>query len=189
MFAEIKKDGHNRLAILLQRIESDVMLNHVVPAIRKLLPDVKFITKHDSLLPASLLVSGDADQVANIMTDTIEEVTGLRPKLKIKLAQTDFSTLQSSIQSNTSTSSITTTNTTPSLSLYPIMRTTLLQVTDSEKEKRCGLSEKMTKKEKKIVSKILKKKQASAVAALPVSSVPGNHHPGRGFHLTRLSND
>ena len=182
MFTEIKKDGHNRLAILLQRIESDVMLNHVVPAIRKALPDVKFITKHDSLLPASLLVSGDADQVANIMTETIEEVTGLRPKLKIKLAQTDFSTLQSSIQSNTSTSSITTTNTTPSPSLYPIMRTTLLQVTDSEKEKRCGLSEKMTKKEKKIVSKILKKKQASAVAALPVSSVPGPSTRHGAFH-------
>jgi hypothetical protein len=40
----------------------------------------------------------------------------------------------------------------------------------------------MTKKEKKIVSKILKKKQASAVAALPVSSVPGPSTRHGAFH-------
>jgi hypothetical protein len=84
MFSTIKAKQHNRLAILLQRIESHVVLNHVVPAILENLPEVKFITKHDSILPASLFVAGDTEKVSELLKNTVYNVTGLRPIIKIK---------------------------------------------------------------------------------------------------------
>jgi hypothetical protein len=157
MFTEIKKDGHNRLSILLQRIESDVMLNYVAPAIMQRLPEVKFITKHDSVLPSRLLVSGETAGVASIMAEVIEEVTGLRPKLKIKSGGTKVPPSQSISQSINISTPITPIINTPSLSLYPIMLSKTLQVTENEKMGRGRLIGKMTKKEKKIVSKIIRK--------------------------------
>jgi hypothetical protein len=189
MFSEIKKDGHNKLAILLQRIEADVMLNHVAPAIMKKLPKVKFITKHDSLLPASLLVAGQATEVANIMTETIEEITGLRPKLKIKEAKTDFSPQIPSFQSNTNTSPVTTSNNPPSDTLYPIIQTETLQVIENEKVKRSRLNKKV-KKQKKMVKRIVKQisvKQASVTVVDGNKSVSLGAMPAPGLSFNTMN--
>lgn len=169
MFTFIKSEGHNRLAVLLQRIESDVILNHCVPAIRKQLPDVMFTTKHDSILPAILLVAGDkAGEVARVMTETIEEVTGLKPKIKIKQAQI----LKShSATSNTSTPINSNQSTPPLNTFYPIIRTKTLQLVENDIVRWGRLSGKMKRQIKKFkkdnqasVTVVDDKKSASSLA-------------------------
>ncbi len=84
LFETIKKDEYNLLAILLQNIESYVILDNVAQKILFELSGIPFITKHDSLLPAGILSSDKPDQVKKIMLSTIKEVTGLMPQVRIK---------------------------------------------------------------------------------------------------------
>lgn len=84
LFTGIKADNHNRLAILLQRIESFTILDVVVNAIIRELPDLKFITKHDSLLPSGFMVPGRIAEVEKIICTEVEKIIGVEPKLKIK---------------------------------------------------------------------------------------------------------
>jgi hypothetical protein len=60
------------------------MLNRVAPTIIKELPDLPFITKHDSILPVRIEPSDSVGQVAKIMKGIIAEVTGLTPSVSIK---------------------------------------------------------------------------------------------------------
>jgi len=84
LFDAIKKDEHNLLAILLQKIESYTILERVSKMILSELPGLPFITRHDSLLPSGIMVCNDADKVKEIMLKTIQEVTGLIPTVRIK---------------------------------------------------------------------------------------------------------
>lgn len=85
LFYKIKEDGHNRLAILLQRIESHIMLDLVVSKISEEFPEIRMLTKHDSVLPFRMrtLVSTskyNTFEIGKAMLDVIENATGLRPK-------------------------------------------------------------------------------------------------------------
>lgn len=86
LFRSIKKQNNNRLAILLQRIESYVMLERVAERISKEFPDIPFLTKHDSIMPVKLyaVANGEIEKVRAIMVDTIKEVIGIIPPGKMK---------------------------------------------------------------------------------------------------------
>lgn len=84
LFDAIKKDEHNKLAILLQKIESYTILERVSKNILSELPGLPFITRHDSLLPSGILAYSEADKVKEIMLKTISEITGLTPTVRIK---------------------------------------------------------------------------------------------------------
>ncbi len=84
LFTIIKKTDYNKLSILLQRIESYVILQRVAPRIVQDLQDLPFLTRHDSLLPSVILVNKDADKVKQIMSEVLKEVTGLSPIIRIK---------------------------------------------------------------------------------------------------------
>jgi hypothetical protein len=96
LFEEIKRKEHNRLAILLQRIESYVILQRVTPEIIKRYPGLPFLTKHDSLLPSGLMVTNQVDEICKLMIDTITEVTGLTPTIKVK-GKNDLDTINHNI--------------------------------------------------------------------------------------------
>jgi len=88
-FTEAKTGQHNQLAILLQKIESYTMLKKVAPAITAKFPELPFITKHDSLLPAhkltGIILPGDkVEEVKLLIQEMIEKTTGLRPIVRIK---------------------------------------------------------------------------------------------------------
>ncbi len=84
LFDTIKKDEHNKLSILLQRIESYTIIKRTAQNILSELPGLPFLTKHDSLLPSKIFISDEADKVKAIMLSTIKEVTGLTPQVRIK---------------------------------------------------------------------------------------------------------
>lgn len=84
LFDTIKMGNHNKLAILLQRIESHTIIKRTAQNILDKLPGLPFLTKHDSLLPTQNCLPDEVDKVKSIMLSTIKEVTGLTPQLKIK---------------------------------------------------------------------------------------------------------
>ncbi|MFP8489278.1 hypothetical protein ACKGJO_09245 [Gracilimonas sp. Q87] len=87
VFNRIKRKEHNKLAILLQRIESYTMLERVVKEIESKHPDMDMLTKHDSILPVRLLMPnkpGALESVRSIMVDTITTVTGLAPQGRMR---------------------------------------------------------------------------------------------------------
>ena len=93
-FNQVKADQHNQLAILLQKFESYTMLKKVAPAIASKYPDLPFITKHDSLLPAEhlhglLIQESRVEEVKDLIQDVIENTTGLRPIIRIKGQQVE----------------------------------------------------------------------------------------------------
>lgn len=84
LFDTIKENKYNLLSILLQNIESYTILERVAQKILSDLPELPFITRHDSLLPSGIMVYQNVDKVKKIMLQTIEEVTGLVPETRIK---------------------------------------------------------------------------------------------------------
>ena len=110
LFDEIKNGEHNRLAILLQRIESYTILQRVAQNILTELPGVPFITRHDSLLPSGIMVYKEADKVKEIMLATVKEVTGLMPQVRVKNGK-----------NRPSPSLITNSNLNPLFTLLPIL--------------------------------------------------------------------
>ncbi len=84
VFDMIKQKQSNRLAILLQRIESSIMLDEVAREINKQIPQLHILTKHDSILPMQLFVDGECRQARQIMVDVIEKITGLTPQGRMK---------------------------------------------------------------------------------------------------------
>jgi hypothetical protein len=84
LFKYIKKPNHNRLAILLQKMESHTMLNHVAFRIMFDFPDIPFLTKHDSILLPANLTEDTFGQIRILIEDTVKNVIGYRPTLKVK---------------------------------------------------------------------------------------------------------
>lgn len=72
--------GNSSFAILLQRIESYLILNNVCKQIHENFPDIPFYTIHDSILTTS----ENLDVVKNLMEETITGITGKILKTKIK---------------------------------------------------------------------------------------------------------
>ena len=96
LFEGIKEKEHNKLAILLQRIESHVILDVAAQQVLCELPEVKFITKHDSILPAGLMVTDNVAEVSRILIEVVTEVVGAKPLLSIKSACSSSSSISSS---------------------------------------------------------------------------------------------
>lgn len=101
LFTIIKEKEYNKLAILLQRIESHTILDHVVPAISEAFPGLPFITKHDSILPAGLWVPEKADEVAELVGSKIFDVVGLRPVCRVKESSISIEGIYPYTSSNT----------------------------------------------------------------------------------------
>ncbi len=88
-FTLIKTKNYNRLAILLQRIEAFVILDKVAEKINEELPELPFLTRHDSILPFkqtfyTINRPEMTERVRKIMVDTIAEVTGNIPQGRMK---------------------------------------------------------------------------------------------------------
>jgi hypothetical protein len=75
---------HNfkRFAILLQRIESYLMLDIILKRIYKELPDTIAITVHDSVMTG--ILTNNVEAVKNIMTEELNSFVGFPPKIKIE---------------------------------------------------------------------------------------------------------
>ena len=129
LFEAIKEKEHNRLAILLQRIESHIILDIAAQRVLSELPDVKFITKHDSILPAGLMVTDNVAEVSRILIEVVTEVVGAKPLLSIKTARASSS---SSFSSNRNKS-------TPSQSLYPLCSAKPCKLLRNKEKKGVGL--------------------------------------------------
>lgn len=89
IFSKVR--GHNRgdkfqnycrFAILLQRIESYLMLDVILKRIYKELPGVIAVTIHDSVMTGVL--SNNVEAVRKIMVDELTSFVGLPPKVKIE---------------------------------------------------------------------------------------------------------
>jgi hypothetical protein len=74
----LKSEKPNFLALLLQRLESHVLLDGVVDNLKSNLPSVPIFTIHDAILTPT----SQAENVNRIMIETLEEITGLRPQVK-----------------------------------------------------------------------------------------------------------
>ncbi len=84
MFCIIKTARYNRLAILLQHIESHTMLNCVSQKIFSMYPSIPFLTKHDSILLPGNLTNQLTEEIEKLILSTIQEVVGHKPNLKRK---------------------------------------------------------------------------------------------------------
>jgi hypothetical protein len=84
LFEITKEKQHNRLAIVLQIIESYTMLDYVAQKMIKEYPEHPFITKHDSILIPGILWKDKIEEVEKLIIEKIELVVGHKPKLKRK---------------------------------------------------------------------------------------------------------
>jgi hypothetical protein len=84
LFRFIKRKEHNKLAILLQRMESHTILDRVAPKIILEFQDVPFLTKHDSILLPGDTPEEKKEEIEKLIIKVIEEVIGNKPKLKKK---------------------------------------------------------------------------------------------------------
>lgn len=77
---KIKEIDYRRLALLLQNIESDVILNKVTKFISKHFPNVFMLTIHDSIMT----LPEDAYIVQKVIIDITSELFGYSPKLSVE---------------------------------------------------------------------------------------------------------
>jgi hypothetical protein len=76
-----KQKQYNTLALLLQQIESNVILRNVCPAIAKKYPEIPLFTVHDSIVTTE----GNEELIRPIIEKEIQRVTdGFTPKLKLE---------------------------------------------------------------------------------------------------------
>jgi hypothetical protein len=77
-----KFNNYKRFAILLQRIESYLMLDVILKRIYKELPDTIAITIHDSIMTG--ILTNNVEAVRKIMADELTFFVGFRPQIKIE---------------------------------------------------------------------------------------------------------
>lgn len=77
-----KFTSFKRFAILLQRMESYLMLDVILKRIYKELPDTIAITIHDSVMTGVL--TNDVEAVKNIITEELTFFVGFRPNVRIE---------------------------------------------------------------------------------------------------------
>ncbi|MBN1187333.1 MAG: hypothetical protein JXB49_33960 [Bacteroidales bacterium] len=83
-FTVIKSPRHNKLAILLQRIESYTMLEKVAHKINNQFPSLPFLTKHDSILIPTRKDILLLKELELIILETIKDTVGSVPKIRTK---------------------------------------------------------------------------------------------------------
>jgi len=76
------KEISNYLPILLQRLESKLVLDNVCKKISDLLPDAPLLPVHDCIYTTSEF----ADRIKDIMSNEIEKIIGIVPGLKIEVS-------------------------------------------------------------------------------------------------------
>lgn len=77
-----KFKNFKRFAILLQSIESYLMLDLILKRIYKELPGTIAITIHDSIMTG--ILTNNVEAVKNIMTEELQNFVGIKPTLKIE---------------------------------------------------------------------------------------------------------
>src|SRR5690606_1550901 len=70
-----KTDQSNALAMLLQKIESNVIMDHVVPRIEREFPELPVWTIHDSIKT----VRGEEENIARMIREEAAGVIGIAP--------------------------------------------------------------------------------------------------------------
>lgn len=80
IFNCVKYPRHNTLALLLQNLESECILNHICPYIAEKQPNIPLFTIHDCIVTTA----GNEGFVESIMKEKLESLTGLPAHLKIK---------------------------------------------------------------------------------------------------------
>lgn len=93
VFAYIKKDNHRNLAIILQRIESFLLLQLVCGRISKERPDVPLFTIHDNIVTTV----GNETYVQSIMESELTKVMGAAPTFSIEYWQDNQNEIMQSI--------------------------------------------------------------------------------------------
>lgn len=93
VFAYVKKDNHRNLAIILQRIESFLLLEQVCGRISKERPDVPLFTIHDNIVTTV----GNETYVQSIMEAELAKVMGASPTFSIEYWQDSPNETQQSI--------------------------------------------------------------------------------------------
>jgi hypothetical protein len=81
LFVIIKKKNYNSLAILLQRIESYIVIDVICREIAKINPDIPLFTIHDSIATTEEC----SELVCSIMKDKLKSFIGVSPTLKKEL--------------------------------------------------------------------------------------------------------
>ncbi len=81
IFEIMKQREHNKLAILLQRIESSLILDKVCARVTKERPRMPVFTIHDSVATTI----GNEDYVRDVMSEECQKFIELTPQIKIEL--------------------------------------------------------------------------------------------------------
>ena len=76
----IKKNKSNLLPILLQRIESEIILNRVAKRIERERPELPIFTIHDSVVTTV----GNELYIQCVMKDEMDKAINLRPNTEIE---------------------------------------------------------------------------------------------------------
>jgi hypothetical protein len=79
-----KFTSFKRFSILLQRIESYLMLDVILKRIYKELPGTIAITIHDSIMTGILTLTNNVEAVRKIIIDEMQNFVGFEPKIKIE---------------------------------------------------------------------------------------------------------
>ena len=77
VFRILKLCNHTALSRILQRIESNIIINGVVPRIAREKPDLPIFTIHDSIATTE----GNEGYIADIIRQEVFRLTGLQAKL------------------------------------------------------------------------------------------------------------
>jgi hypothetical protein len=81
MFSAIKRKNHRALSHILQRIESEIMIQNVCKRISLEQPTLPIFTIHDSVLTTD----GNQEYVAKIIKEEAFKLTGLKVSLGIEI--------------------------------------------------------------------------------------------------------
>jgi len=85
IFSLIKKKDHRVLPILLQRIESHIIIEQICPHITQLRPHLPIYTLHDNIVT----IEGNEGFIEDIMSNDIKRITGFTPTLKVEIWKQD----------------------------------------------------------------------------------------------------
>lgn len=80
VFAEIKREEHSTMAVMLQRIEAFCVLESAAKSFSYVCPDAPLFSVHDSLVTTEEY----AIKLKEVMGNEIEKLMGIRPKFKIE---------------------------------------------------------------------------------------------------------
>jgi hypothetical protein len=81
MFAAIKRKNHKALSHILQRIESEIMIQNVCKRISIEHPTLPIFTIHDSILTTD----GNQEYVAKIIKEEAFKITGLKVSIGVEI--------------------------------------------------------------------------------------------------------